>query len=253
MRDNKGSLTVEASITVPVFLFAMLAIIYMCNALAVKGIIYEASVETSEYMAEYAYLSDRFETAELASPVMAAAKFRDYLDDTELVDRFVTGGSMGITFLGSSFPDSEGNIRLRVTYRLGINAPMFGSFSKLCSFEIRQKAYLGYDLKNIEEKDDEDDVYVYLADNSAVYHLSRSCTYIHYDIDTVSKDVAVKDHRKKCEYCGRNSGDTVFVTEYGDRYHSTKSCSRLARNVRRVKKSEVEGSYPPCSKCGGSH
>ncbi len=247
---NRGSLSVEASIVMPIFLFAVLAIILMCNAIAVKGIIYEAGVETSEYMSEYAYLADKEDMADAASFLVATAKFHEYIDDSELVKDYITGGTMGISLLGSSFPDEEGYIRLKVTYHLGINAPLFGKFSKLCTYEIKEKAYLGYDVKNCENETDDDDIYVYLADNSAVYHMSRSCTYLHYNISRVSLASAKADRRGKCEYCGKYTDDEVYITEYGDKYHSSLSCSRLARNVRRVKLSEAKKAYPPCSKCG---
>ena len=250
-KNNAGSISVEASFVIPLFLFAMLAIVYMCNAIAVKGVIHEAAVETSEYMAEYSYLADRKGELSILSHVMAMEKFHEYLDDSDLVKTYVSGGTMGVTFIGSHFPDDDGYIRLRVTYRLGINAPLFGKFSKLVSYEIKQKAYLGYTPSDIEENNDDNDTYVYLADNSEVYHKSRTCTYLHYDISEISLSGAAADKRKKCEYCGKNAGDVVYITQYGDRYHSTMSCSRLYRNVRRVKLSEVEGSYPPCSKCGG--
>ena len=66
LKNNKGSSTLEASIVLPLFLFFLLFFIYISNIYTVKGVIYEGAVETAEYMAEYAYLTDCFEDVKIA-------------------------------------------------------------------------------------------------------------------------------------------------------------------------------------------
>ena len=57
-------------------------------------------------------------------------------------------------------------------------------------------------------------------------------------------------HYTSCEYC-KDSGfvTVVYITNYGDRYHTTIKCRGLRRYVKSVLLSEIEG-VQPCSKCG---
>ena len=52
-----------------------------------------------------------------------------------------------------------------------------------------------------------------------------------------------------CEHCGGKGGGPAYITDYGDRYHSSLSCSGLKRTVYAVPLSEVIGKGA-CSKCG---
>ena len=57
-------------------------------------------------------------------------------------------------------------------------------------------------------------------------------------------------HYTSCEYCGDLGFVTVvYITNYGDRYHTTIKCRGLRRYVRSVSLSQVKG-IKPCSKCG---
>ncbi len=249
-RKNKGSVSVEASLVLPIFLFTMLFFIYICNVNTVKGVIYEGCIETAEYMAEYSYLTHHFEKAELMDYPMAAVRFREYVDDNALLDKYVIGGRNGVCFVGSNFPDGDGFIDLRVTYYIRLKLPIFGNFTRRCEEHIRQKAYLGRQKpEESDEEEEDEDKYVYVTKNGTVYHTTRSCTYLSPKVQSSSLEDARAGGYKPCEYCGSSAGELVYITPYGDRYHSTESCSRIKRTIYRKKLSEV--SLPPCSKCGG--
>lgn len=51
-----------------------------------------------------------------------------------------------------------------------------------------------------------------------------------------------------CEKCGGDGSGIVYVTNEGDRYHNTIECSGLKRTVRCVPLSEA-GGRSPCSRC----
>lgn len=52
-----------------------------------------------------------------------------------------------------------------------------------------------------------------------------------------------------CERCGGDGSGAVYITGEGNRYHNTISCSGLKRSVRRIPLSDV-GGMPPCGRCG---
>lgn len=245
---NEGSASVEAMLVVPLFLFAVLGFIYICNVIAVQSIVYEASIQTAEYMAEYAYLMEQNpEGMAQASQTVATIKFRDYLDDYEKADRLIVNGVNGVSFSGSEFPDEEGYIVLHVRYQVFVNIPFICNLKKECKEDIRQKAYLGYQKKDTEESETEEE-YVYVAEQGQVYHAKRSCSYLAPDISVSNKNSAIETGYSPCEYCGSAAKNTVYITGEGDRYHSTYSCSRLRRTVYRKKLSEI-GGMPPCQRC----
>ncbi len=243
---NKGAVSIEAAVAFPLFLFTMLALIYMTEIYTVKGVVYEGVIETAEYMAEYAYLTDCFEEAEVMDYPMAMLRFQEYADSKALLEKFIVGGSNGVSFLGSQFPDDEGYIDIYATYYIRVNAPIVGHFKKRVTEHIRQRAYLGDVYRTGSDEDENDGRYVYVAENGEVYHESRSCTYLMPSITSSDVETAKANGYRACTYCG-GEGSIVFVTEDGECYHSSRSCSRLRRTVSRVKLSDTE--LPPCSKC----
>ena len=245
--NNRGSASVEAALVTPLYIFLILFFIYVCQVYAVEGVIYEGAIETAEYMAEYAYLADNIDTAEIASYPMVCMKFSEYVDDSDLLEKYVVGGMAGVSFLGSSLPDDEGYIDLKINYIVKVDVPFLGSFKSHHSEHIKQRAYLGITGENAEVEQGE--VYVYVTDGGEVYHTSRGCTHLLPRITGTSYEDANRAGYRPCEYCGGGTSGTVYITEEGECFHSSRSCSRLRRSVKRVKLSET--SLPACSKCGG--
>ena len=71
-------------------------------------------------------------------------------------------------------------------------------------------------------------------------------TVVLHEVELEDKDGSIY---YACESCGSNCTNVVFVSPYGNRYHSTINCDKLKRNVIAVPISEV-GERTPCSKCG---
>lgn len=119
----------------------------------------------------------------------------------------------------------------------------------------KARKWTGYDVNNAgNEKNSEE--YVYITESGYAYHRSRECSHLKISVSLVSSD-SIENCRNSsgakyypCEKCARN-GNTgiVFITEDGNRYHSSVTCSGLKRKVKTVKISEV-GGRRPCSECG---
>jgi hypothetical protein len=53
-----------------------------------------------------------------------------------------------------------------------------------------------------------------------------------------------------CEYCGGGEmGSCVYITNEGNRYHNSLSCSGLKRTVTEITRADAKN-MKPCSKCG---
>jgi hypothetical protein len=106
--------------------------------------------------------------------------------------------------------------------------------------------------------EDEDET-VYITQTGKVYHKSLDCTYLKLsisqvkfgDVDSLRSEDGGKYYA--CEGCssGRafSATDTVYLCDYGNRFHSTRTCKKIKRSIQEVSLSEAGGRLP-CSKCG---
>ena len=90
--------------------------------------------------------------------------------------------------------------------------------------------------------------------NGNVYHKSRDCTHIRLSVrqEPESRVSGLRNvdggKYHPCEKCG-GSGSRIYVTDTGDRYHSSAACSGLKREVIEIPLSQAEG-WKACSRCG---
>lgn len=241
--NNRGSVVVETMLIMPFFLFGMIAFYTMGKVKMTELVVYEGCLEACEYMAEYGYISD---TGELVPYI----KIGDYIDDKELVNKYIVDGVDGISFLGSVGVDEEGYAVLVATYTTRVSVPFFPELTKTKTITIRQKAYRGYD--EIRSRNDYDDKeYVYITPNEEVYHDSRDCSYLRMNISQVKIQSAKDGGYGPCEYCGDETYSAVYITDEGGKYHTSRHCTGLKRTVIRVEKSQVID-RPPCHRCVGN-
>jgi hypothetical protein len=99
---------------------------------------------------------------------------------------------------------------------------------------------------------------VYITKNGKVYHTTKECSHLSLtisksnfeDIDILRNVYGEKYSR--CVICVKaklNNKDGIFITEDGNRYHSSLTCSGLTRNIISVDKDSV-GRMALCSSCG---
>lgn len=241
--QNKGSAAVEASILVPIFLFAMLFFYSLAEIKMAETELFEAAIETSEYMAEYAYLDSH-------GDILPMLRYEHYVDETDLVGRYVEGGLDSVSFFGSVPLDWDGYVKLKVSFDKKCQNPLIYIPAKGTDFMIYQRAFVGdsFENENASGENNGDEKYVFVTDNREVYHNSRGCTYLQLSVRSVFISTAIDEGYSPCEYCGSSAQGIVIVTDYGNRFHSDAKCSGLKRTVYRVKLSEVSG-LPECSRC----
>ena len=237
-------MTVEASLVLPIFLFAMILIGYLGQMMRCQDEVQGALTRVArEASAEYGATQSDI----LKSKAYYMAKLNTYLK-----------GSAGtVTLLESHLMENNDEIDLVAGYQVTTPFRLMG-FGK---FHFRQRvhtrAFTGVDRR--EKENESDDITVYVTETGRVYHRTLTCTYLKLSISKVQfRDLINLRNEsggkyKSCEKCCKgkemNAADSVWITGYGDRYHTTGSCSGLTRNIQEIKLSEV-GNRPPCSKCG---
>ena len=261
---NSGSAVVEATIGIALFCFLSLAFYHILHIHAVKECVYSALTEAAEYTAEFAYLTERLEENFLGGEedegtdsavdtvslfAVAEEKLLTSIDEPELIDKYVLGGRIGLSLLGSEFYDENGDIVLTVHYMICISTPMLPDLNLTVEQKICQKPYLGHDTGGGASDAEERDPYVFVTDNCEVYHKSRVCTHLYLSTHTAWRSTAESSGYRACEYCGSEAEGVVYICDEGDAYHSKATCRGLKRTVYRKRLSEVKG-VPPCSRCG---
>ncbi len=94
---------------------------------------------------------------------------------------------------------------------------------------------------------------VYVARNGEVYHTDPECTHIRLSVRSVPDSQLEKlrneggEKYHACELCGGGSG-TVYITDFGNRYHGSLQCSGLKRSILEIPAAELDG-LRPCSRC----
>lgn len=85
---------------------------------------------------------------------------------------------------------------------------------------------------------------VYITASGEAYHLRRGCVYLNPSVSLVAREEAQNSRNRDgkaytaCSSCGGDS-DIVYISESGERYHSTAGCSGLKRTVECVSLAEA--------------
>jgi hypothetical protein len=287
-RSFAGSMTVEAALVLPLFLFFISNILFIFDMVRLQSRMLSALHETGKQTAEYSYFF-RYATADLMSlqagenlydgemgadlGELGGAVFSFFLSETYVrksVETFLgtdyldhtclDGGAGAISYLRSDILASGDIIDITADYRVRPFIPVFGLQNFSMQSRYYAHAWVGYDvggeLPDAEGKENEK--MVYITETGTVYHLDRNCTYLQPSIHT-STVLQLESERNTsggryypCEICHPPSTGSVLITDTGNRYHSSTSCPGLKRTVHEVPLSSVEGKMPPCSKCGGT-
>jgi len=243
--NKKGSMTVEASLVLPIFLFAALSVLSIN-----KLILYEEQVQWAlartarEASVEYAALDKSL----VLSPAYLMGKMNLYLNEDGLI----------VSMARSRFESETNEIDLIADYEATVPFPVLSRRRFHCTERVHTRAFTGVTTRQGGGGENEDMV-VYVTKTGKVYHRSLSCTYLKLHISQVKYgDLTYLRSESggkyyNCESCCRGmkfrTEDDVFICSYGDRFHSYRTCKNMKRSIQEILLSEA-GSRLPCSRCG---
>lgn len=240
----RGSMTVEAALVLPVFLFGMLLTAYLGLLVRCQDEVQWALTRVArEASAEYGAGENKL----LANRAYYQTRINDCLE--------VKG--LAVSLLESSVLQRNDEIDLIAVYYAKIPFRLIPAGSCRFRQRVHTRAFTGVERReNVEE---EGNIMVYVTETGRVYHRERSCTYLRLSIsqmkygDTASLRNDSGGRYKPCERCVKDivpaGSDEVWITNFGDRYHIIRSCSGIKRNVKKIQLSQA-GKRTPCSKCG---
>lgn len=245
-KKRKASVTVEAALAVPLFFLAVVSLLYLMEVSVIR-----TSIRAGLQSAGKKLMQDASEVTFLLPSTLENELV--YSIGVERLERsMIEDGSAGLHCEESSLSSVTGIGTLKVKYKVRIPIPVFGSPTISCEESMRIKTWTGYE-KSILGNVNNDIVYV--AETGIVYHKDYHCTHLELSIRTVPEaEITVLRNQSggkyyPCRFCQGAESGKVYITENGDRYHSSLSCSGLKRTIYAVPVSEAVGKRA-CSRCG---
>lgn len=246
-RAKRGSLSVEAALVMPIFLFAMICTISLLALLLFQARLKHAMHE------EIKLCVQRSLDGDIASLDEMGISIRNNVGENILRIAPINGD---IDF----HSDKENGEIISITAEY--EAALYYDFFKLFHYSFEQKC-LQHDFRGYRNgmwssgSDTKEEQYVYVTEGSEVYHTNRECTHIRLKITEIS-GTEIENVRnsgggryKSCEHChSKLSGGKLYITPDGEKYHNSLSCSGLKRSVYAIPLTEV-GDRRCCQRCGG--
>jgi len=282
LKEHKASMTVEAALIMPVFIFFIMTFLYFIQLFIIQEQIQDTITRMGMDISKAAYVYQDFSTAEdilsfdfsvfdnefelkpgrlvdeMAGVALLDFYARNLLDNSKIKDLCIVGGFDGLSFFSSDIFGSEGDIDIVVRYKVKFPIKLFVIEELKIVQRVRLRKWTGYKLPPIYGSKDEDVTgdRVYITENGSVYHTNINCSHIKLSIRAV---MGIPDDLRNnsggkyypCELCCGNEPDnnaTYYISSYGSKFHTTRECSRIKRTVREVKLSELDG-LPACKRC----
>lgn len=247
-RQRSASLTVEASLIVPIFLFFVF-MLWKCFLLILLQLsVAKGVTNTCKEYGMHGYLERRINQENAGQMAWVFLPFLwEAMPETELAENWAVNCTSS----------EDDRVLISVEYDFLCEAPLLPSWTLPVKQTFCFYPYLGvYDQDLLQEEAEETVDVVYVTRTGTVYHESLSCTYLRMNITKVSPDnIADKRNNSggkysECNLCKELKQNSIlYITDNGTKYHYSLQCSALSRDIEEKNRSEVEG-MRACSKCG---
>ena len=262
-----ASMTLEASIALPLFIFFFVNIIAAIDIVRVQSEMEGVLHQVGNEVALLAY--DLREGEDVISPeddsfgivetgaLSSFAYFKikreldEKLNNSRVVDEITV-----TNMLSSKVMSGDDIIDIVIDYRVHPIIPMIGFKSFMVESRYYGHAWTGYDVSKGSASGENAEEMVYVTEHGSVYHRDIGCKYLNPSVRSVPFEqidkLRNKDRSKyyPCRDCGKGTaGGNVFITDYGERYHTRIDCPGIKRKIYTIPISEV-GGKAPCSGCG---
>lgn len=260
--SGKGSLTIEASFIVPIFLFAMINLISFLDILRLYINVESALHQTSRELAVYGYLFQEGKNDDdnilnslgsvAFSETYVKAKLIQYLGKEYLDNSCIDHGCSGITLLGSKIMEDD-KIELVATYQIEPQIPYIGFRKFFLQNRCVVRAFTGYEKNKFSTSKQKEEI-VFITETGTVYHRNRNCSHLNISVSIVPKNTVFLERNEEggiyhaCSRCGGIQSDTVYITNTGNKFHTMGNCSGLKRTISAIPISEI-GNRRECYDC----
>ena len=259
---RRGSLTVEAALILPVFLFCMITMLQFVRVMESSVRLGSSLAETGKQMAVAAYLFENPDQAKGKGTSLAVSALTAGAAHLQVRRRSGDLSSIQNDNLAlSRFLGPEQEIDLVLTCQVKAPFRIIPVGHTLLIQRCWVRAWTGRPGSGGGAGRDEEEHAgrtVFIAENASVYHDDPECTHLSLSIRPASRDQltglrnAYGGKYHACEKCGDHGEGLIYITNEGDCYHTSLGCSGLKRTVSEVSIDEVPHLHA-CSRCGKEH
>lgn len=251
----RGSLTIEATLVLPVFMFFVSSLIYLLVIIYLQTGIQLSMENAARSLGKKAYIAAAADIdAVINTDTIRWAVLTDELTES-IEESGIIRGVSGFDTIYSIYESDIGIIDIAAEYEYEIPLLPDGIGRLKFIRRMRSRAWIGAEISGEEGTSGEGQI-VFITPTGSVYHTTTACSYLDMSLRSAAFDQIDEKRNlngekyRKCAVCVKD-GDysLVYVTDYGNTYHATLSCVTLKRNVIAVDISEVDG-RSECSKCG---
>lgn len=245
----KGSMAVEGSLILPIFLLFLLTVLIGLEAVRLQSNVTEALHQTGNYYMTVVCGED----VNAGKRIDIMQRIQMYMDEQILPYLCIKGGKDGLKLEDLSSLQ-EGKIELTSEYQISEVIRWLPIGEIVVKDGFVGHSWTGYLGREGQWSGYEKIVYVYVTQTGSRYHLSTECSYLKVQVKQVSANW-LQDGRNKwgakyypCSKCKPLNEGTLYVTEDGNSYHSYGACSALKRTIYVIPIHEAD-TYRPCSRC----
>lgn len=247
--DKRGYVITEAAIFLPVFILAIVSIMYYIN---IFSVIENAAYSTIE---ETARLASKAGVVKTAPGFPSVLKSRIKTENT-------AAGDVKISSFRYLYWDGnlDNMISVKAEYDMELKLPMGFDHKIELVTSVKCRGFTGLRIQGVPMTFDEmeaegswDPVWIFPMSGEK-YH-RENCTYVKANARQMVLTGELKKQYASCSLCkasGIPMGSYVYCfTENGSVYHSS-DCRQINRYTIEINKSDaIDKGYASCSKCGG--
>jgi len=254
LKRINGSMTIEAALLLPLFLFFFLHLSSLTEMLRLHGKVEASLWNAGKQLALYTAVSP--ETVESLPDVgisylLVNQQVKSYLGKEYLESSPLVYGAAGLNFLRSEYQNKEECVDIVVTYEVTPSVTLFPFRYRRMANRYYARVWTGYDVSHAENRVK----YVYMTPYGEVWHCNPRCSYIFHDVINVSSALIGKKKNVEgrvyelCEFCDDQlREDFVYVTAGGEKYHHDQMCTAIFKEVIALEWDKGQ-QYRACSRC----
>ena len=277
-----GSFSLEAAIAVPLFIFFMMNLLFIFEAVRLQSGLQAALQQAGEKVCEAAYYTkfgapqgtgdgegqvpDLSEGNGAVSLILSETYVRNkvtsYLGDAFFKHSCIVGGRAGLSFAESRIMTDGGYVEIVVNCRVRpfVRIIAFPDFTMQARYSGHAwVGWTGGSGAGSGSSDGGNGGRVYVTRYGAAYHTDPGCVYLNPQIRAVPASEVSKyrsaDNSKyyPCECCRPGKEGIVYIAKEGVRYHSDRNCQGIVRHTSSIQEEAAKQHYRPCPKCGKAH
>lgn len=244
----QGSMTVEATVLLPFFLYLLLNLYSVMDMLCLQAMATWHLQQIGNQICIYGYLPELVwkgeEQSDLADTLLEMGFSYLYvrdrvMDAVDFPDKvFVTTASVL----------EEEKVELVLTY----NYPLWMRLGKTKEVWLQSK-YYGYAWGTDEDREKQTKAYVTVS--GEVYHLYRDCSHLKLSVMQLPKEcvkyasVIYGKEFALCRLCCNEEKDVVYITLEQGKIHFASECGGLKRGIEEKDLKWAEENYQLCQRC----